>query len=156
MGKYGRPVQDSMWLHKYGKDNYWTGEKWYGKLRITMPISQHAFPEFQALFASGNASNHFCPAEDALIAPNVSLNPGERQPCMREGFDHARRLPHPLVFSDEHLNISLRGKAKGAEAILRERGLWPDSGWRSDGFKFKLERPKKRRNDWPAGINASG
>ena len=26
-----RPVRDSMWPHEYGKDNYWTGEKWYGK-----------------------------------------------------------------------------------------------------------------------------
>ena len=47
---------------------------------------------------------------------------------MREGFDHTRGLPHPLVFSDNHPNLSLRGKAKGAEAILRERGLWPNNG----------------------------
>ena len=72
---------------------------------------------------------------------------------MREGFDHARGLPHPLVFSDNH---SLRGKAKGAEAILRERGRRPNNGWRSDWFKFKLECPKKRRKDQPAGADASG
>ena len=23
----GGPVRDSMWLHEYGKDNYWNGEK---------------------------------------------------------------------------------------------------------------------------------
>ena len=75
---------------------------------------------------------------------------------MREGFDHARGLPHPLVFSDNHPNFSLRGKAKGAGAVLRERGLWPVNGWRSDGFKFKLECPKKPRKDRPAGTDASG
>ena len=33
---------------------------------------------------------------------------------------------------------------KGAETILPERGLWPLNGWRSDGFKFKLECLKNR------------
>ena len=27
----GRPIRDSIWLPECGKDNYWTGEKWYGK-----------------------------------------------------------------------------------------------------------------------------
>ena len=125
-------------------------------LHIAISIFQYAFPEYQALFAFENTSNDCFIAEGALIASKVSLDPSGRQPRMREGFDHVSGLPHPLVFSDEHLNISLRGKAKGAEDILRERGLWPNSGWRSDGFKSKLECPKKRRNDWPAGINASG
>ena len=84
-------------------------------------------PECRALFAFDNASNHYCFAEDALIASGVSW----KAACMREGFDHARRLPHPL---DNHLNISLRGKAKVAEAILRERGLWLNNGGRSDGY----------------------
>jgi hypothetical protein len=119
-----QPIRDSMWLHEYGKDNYWTGEKMvWQTLRIAMPIFQYAFPECQALFAFDNASNHCCFTEDALISSNVSLNPGGRQPRMREGFDHRRGLPHPLVFSDNHPNFSLRGKAKGAEAILREHGL---------------------------------
>ena len=118
-----------------------------------MPIFQYAFPECQALFAFDNVSNHCCFAEDALIASNIS---GGRQPRMREGFDHARGLPYSLVFSDNHPNLSLRGKAKGVEAILRERDRWPNNGWRSDGFKFKLECPKKRRKDRPAGTNASG
>ena len=46
-----------------------------------------------------------------------------------------------MVFPENHLNIKLRGKAKGAEMVLRERGLWPRFGWRSDGFKFLLTCP---------------
>ena len=32
----------------------------------------------------------------------------------------------------------------------------PVNGWRSDGFKFKLECPKKPCKDWPASTDASG
>ena len=140
-----------------GKDNYWTGEKMvWQTLRIAISIFQYAFPECQALFAFENASNHCFIAEGALIASNVSLDPSGRQPRMREGFDHASGLPHPLVFSDNHPNLSLRGKTKGAEAILRERGLRPNNGWRSDGFKFKLGCPEKRCKDRLADTDASG
>ena len=142
----GRPVRDSTWLHEYGKDNYWTSEKMVLQtLCIAIPTLQYVFPEFQACFTLDNASNYCCFAEDSLVASNIALNPGGRQPRMREGFDHARGLPHPFVFSDNYLHFSLRGKAKGAEAILKERVLRPKSGWRSDGFKFKLECPKKGR-----------
>ena len=41
-----------------------------------------------------------------------------------------------------HPNFAVCGKPKGAEAVLRERGLWPYNSWHSDGFKFKLECPK--------------
>ena len=61
---------------------------------------------------------------------------------MREGFDHGGGLPQAMVYSGNNLNFAVRGRRKGAEAILRERGLWPHNSWRSDRFKFKLEFPK--------------
>jgi hypothetical protein len=131
------PVRDAFWLHEYGKDNYWNGEKmvWH-TVQIAIPIFQYAFPDCQALFAFDNASNHCCFAPDALIASNINLHPGGKQPLMRDSFDHARGLPQSMRFPDTHHNYAVRGKAKGAEVILRERGLWPCSGHGSDGFKF--------------------
>ena len=113
-------------------------------LRIAMPIFQYDFPGCQALFAFYNASNYCCFAPDALLASNISLNPGGKQPRMRGGFDHGRGLPQAMVYSDNHPNLVVRGKPKGAKAVLRERGLWSHDSWRSDGFKFKLECPKNR------------
>ena len=78
----GRPVRNSMWLHEYGKTT--TEKMVWQTLRIAMPIFQYALPECQALFAFDNVSNHCCFAEDAFIASNISLNPGGRQPRMRE------------------------------------------------------------------------
>jgi hypothetical protein len=75
------------------------------------------------------------PVTDALIASRMRLGPGgQTQPRMREGFDHTRDYHTqwssqiPMVFSDNHPDFSLRGKPKGLEAVLRERGLWPAGG----------------------------
>jgi hypothetical protein len=59
---------------------------------------------------------------------------------MRQCFDHARGLPHPMIF-DNHPDFSLCGKPKGLEAILRKRGLWPPGNRRPDGFKFLAKFP---------------
>ena len=53
--------------------------------------------------------------DNAAHQTTVALLP---QPRVQEGFDHARGLPHPLVFSDNYPNFSLRGKAKGAEGAV--------------------------------------
>lgn len=136
----GKPVRDAMWLHKYGKDNYWTGDKmiWH-TLHIALPIFRYAFPNCQALFAFDNASNHCAYSPTALLASRMNLNPGGKQGKLREGFDHNRGLPQAMVFSENHPNPSLRGKAKGLEIVLRERGLWPHNNRRSDGFRFLTE-----------------
>ena len=38
-----------------------------------------------------------------------------------------------MVYSENDPNFAVLGKLKGAEAFLRERGLWPLNGWRSEG-----------------------
>jgi hypothetical protein len=42
--------------------------------------------------------------------------------------------PRPWYF----LKVTLREKPKGAEQILRERGLWLENGKRSNGHRFHL------------------
>jgi hypothetical protein len=44
-----------------------------------------------------------------------------------------------MVFLQDYPNHSLRGQPKGAEQILRERGLLPENGKRRDGLRFRLE-----------------
>ena len=103
----------------------WAQEQVWQTLQIAMPIFQYAFPGCQALFAFDNASNHRYFAPDALLASKIFLNPGGKQPRKREGFDHGRGLPQAVMCSGSRPSFTVRGKPKGAEAILRERGLWP-------------------------------
>jgi hypothetical protein len=61
---------------------------------------------------------------------------------MRDGFIHFKGQPQAMVFPENHPDHSLRGQPKGAEIFLRERGLWPGNGKRSDGLRFSLECSK--------------
>ena len=38
-----------------------------------------------------------------------------------------------MVYSENDPNFAVLAKPKGAEAFLRERGLWPLNDWRSEG-----------------------
>jgi hypothetical protein len=112
-------------------------------LKIALPIFRYTFPGCRGVWAFDNAANHSAFAPDALLASRINLYPGGKQPLMREGFDHppGRNLPHSMVISQNHNDFRLRGKAKGAEIILRERRLWPLGGRRSDGMKLLLRCP---------------
>ena len=119
-------IRDSLKLHEYGKDNYWTGDKMVDHaVKEVALIFPYAFPGCQALFAFDNASSHCCFAEDALIASKMNLSPGGKQPLMRNTINSLQQHPQTMVFPD-HPDVPerLRGKAKGLEQVLRERGLW--------------------------------
>ncbi|RPA99707.1 hypothetical protein L873DRAFT_1767021 [Choiromyces venosus 120613-1] len=136
----GIPIRDAMEYLEYGKNNYWMGDKMvHHTMQIALPIFQIAFPGCQALFAFDNASNHSCYASDALLACKMNRGPGGSQPLMRDGFIHSKQRPQAMVYSQNHPNFLLQGKAKGLEQVLKERGLWKKR--RPDGFPFLLECP---------------
>ncbi|KAG0632761.1 hypothetical protein HOY80DRAFT_1113696, partial [Tuber brumale] len=121
----GVPIRDAIEYLEYEKNNYWTGDKIvHHTMQIALPIFRIAFPGCQALFAFDNASNHSCHASDALIASKMNRGPGGSQPLMRDGFIHSKQRPQSMVYPENHSNYRLRGKAKGLEQILKERGLW--------------------------------
>ena len=147
--KNGIPLRDSFEFLEYGKDNYWTGDKMVEQtIKLALPIFHYAFPNCQALFAFDNASNHNSFASDALLVSRMNHNPGGKQALMREGFIHSKGRPQTMVFPANHPILALRGKAKGIEQVLWERGLWQER--RSDGHLFLLECPK---GDGRAGCN---
>ena len=89
----------------------------------------HGGPIEATLSNSTYCSCHRTDGKTSLIEiVSVATMPSGIGREQREGFDR-KRVSHPLVFPDNHPNFSLRGKAKGAEAILRESGLWPNNGW---------------------------
>jgi hypothetical protein len=57
---------------------------------------------------------------------------------MRDGFIHSKGQPQAMIFPDNYPDHPLRGQPKRAEQMLRECGLWPENGKRSDEFCFRL------------------
>lgn len=156
----GNPIREAMQTLEYGKGNYWTGDNMVEQaMKIAVPIFRYAFPGCQALFAFDNATNHTSYAENALRVDRMNLNPGGKQSHMRDGFIHNQQCAQSMVFPMDHPDHQLRGKPKGIKQVLLERGLWPESSRRSDGFAFTLECPRSHERpgcskDLPGGCCA--
>jgi hypothetical protein len=136
----GRPIREAIQTLEYGNGNYWTGDKMVDHtIKAAIPIFERAFPGCQALFAFDNASNHTSYADDALRVEKMNLNPGGKQSRMRDGYIHNQQRPQSMIFPDDHPNRKFAGQPKGIKQVLVERGLWPQSGQRSDGLAFLLD-----------------
>ena len=55
----------------------------------------------------------------------MNLKPGGKQPLMRPG--KFNEMPQAMMFPDDYIVESLRGKVKGLKQVLVERNLWPTS-----------------------------
>lgn len=138
------PIRSSMHIHEYGKDNYWTSEKMIAHtIEVAIPIFRYAFPGCRALFLFDNASNHCAFADNALVARRLNREPGGKQPHMKDGFIHNLGRPQPMSFppvmeiDDPHYKH--RGLPKGAEVLLKERGLFYA---KRKGQRLLLQCPK--------------
>lgn len=111
-------------LHEYGKEKgYWTADHVVEQtIEKAIRIFEEAFPGYQAVFAFDNSTNHGAFAKDALVASNMNLRPGGKQPKMRDGFIHEKGCPQPMVFPDNHPEHP--GLPKGMQQVLIERGKW--------------------------------
>ena len=87
-----------------------------------IPIFESSFPGFQVCFLFDNSSNHGVVAPDALIASKMNLNPGGRQPKLRDGYDSGKGCSQSMVFPDDHPQFP--GQPKGIRQALMERGIW--------------------------------
>jgi hypothetical protein len=62
-------------------------------------------------------------AVDALIAMRMNMNPGGKQPKMRDGWYINRnneKIVQSMTFPDNH---PLKGQPKGIKQVLKERNL---------------------------------
>ena len=93
------------------------------------------------LFLFDNAPSHQKRAPDALSARKMPKGTHETWrnkkdgPKMRSTAFGPNNTPQDLYFPDNH--PTMPGWFKGMEIIIKERGLWPDGGLKSqcDGFK---------------------
>ena len=67
-------------------------------------------PGMIAVFAFDNSSSHAKLADDTLNAANMNLNPGEKQPIMRDTIFNGR--VQSMVFPADYSDEKLRGQQK--------------------------------------------
>jgi hypothetical protein len=105
-------------------DGYWTGKDVAEQFKKAIKIHKQKFPEYDALWAFDNSSNHNCFADDALIVSKMNLGSGGQQAKLRDTiFKGERQL---MVFPDDHPEETLRGVPKGMRQVLIERNLWQE------------------------------
>jgi hypothetical protein len=120
--KYGSAASDEGW---------WNSECMLAQvINKVIPIFEKAYPDHIAVFAFDNSSGHACKAEDALVASRMNVNPGGKQPLMRDttftpSWSGVPQTQH-MVFqpTDYDVPLHLLGKAKGMKRVLQERQLW--------------------------------
>ena len=99
------------------------------------------------LFLFDNAPSHQRRAPDALSAQKMPKNPHaswrhhKDGPKMRMTNFGAGKMLQDFYFSEDH--PTKPGWFKGMENIIRERGLWPETGLNGQCEGFKCEAGKK-------------
>jgi hypothetical protein len=104
-----------------GPDRYWTADKLVMQLHKAVALVKRAFPGKKVLWLFDNATLHQAMAPEALLASKMNLNPGGKQPRMRDGL-LPNGSPQSMCFPEDHSDHP--GQAKGARVVLQERGLW--------------------------------
>jgi hypothetical protein len=80
-------------------------------------------PGYQALLMVDNSQGHSAYAEDALVATWMNVNPGGKQPKMRNGWfeQNGSKISQQMVFPPNHPTYS--NQPKGLRHVLAERGI---------------------------------
>ena len=129
---------------EYGKteEGYWTGEHLLDQIvKKTLPIGKVFYPSYELLFLFDNATSHSIYAPDALQVANMNKRPGGQQPFLRPGW--FMRSNQEMVVQEMPTVITdpLTGQSttiqKDIQAVLVERGLWPQ-----EGVRLECEKPK--------------
>ena len=107
---------------EYGesREGYWTSAKFMCQMEAAVEIAEVKYPKtdgWQHVWVFDQSSCHRAMADDALDASKMNVNPGGKQPLMRETVWAGQ--PQSMVFSI--------GVAKGMKKVLQERGINTES-----------------------------
>ena len=118
-------------LFEYGANGqgYWKTDHLVGQIKERVfKVFEALHPGADALFVFDNATSHKAFAADTLIASKVRLRDGGKYVPMRDGWyinEDGVRVVQKMVVD---------GKNRGAQSILKERGLWPSAAEIKDNY----------------------
>src|SRR6266540_2049834 len=107
-----------------------------------IPIFEVLYPDCVAVFAFDNSSNHAAFSKDALVASQMNLNSGSKQPIMRNTYFGPNNQLQSIVFPITHYDKKLRGKSKEIKQVLIECEKWP-----SGGLVLECNKCKEKNQD---------
>ena len=121
----------------YALEGWWNSEKMVQQTDEVTDVLEAMFPQIQFAFLfDWSSGHHKCPA-DALIPRHMNRGPGGRQPCMRPTIIQrdedapllGKGAVQSMVFAEGDVVLAtgkpaVPGQPKGAEQVLRERGLF--------------------------------
>lgn len=110
-------------------------------VKKALPIGEALYLGYALLFLFDNATSHSIDAQDALQVAHMNKRPGGQQPFLRSGWFVG---PNQDVVDQEMSTMVTNpttGQSyfiqKGIQAILTERGLWPQGG-----VRLECKKPK--------------
>ena len=106
------------WL-EYGeaKEGYWTSDKFMKQIKEVVKIAEFKFPKdtgWKIVWIFDHSSCHAAMPEDALVVSKMNVNPGGKQPVMRDGWWGGK---------PQRMHYNLGKIPKGMRQILEERGV---------------------------------
>ncbi|CAB4394951.1 unnamed protein product [Rhizophagus irregularis] len=103
-------------------DGWWTVEKLVEQIiQCAIPIFEATHPNAIGIFAFDNSTSHGAFAPDALVASRMNVNPGGKQPKMRNTIFNGQ--VQSMNFTDNYWDPALWGKLKGMKQVIEERQL---------------------------------
>jgi hypothetical protein len=129
---------------EYGKNKqgYWRMKDMIPQLDKAIRIVEANHPNARGAFCFDNSSNHGAYAADALIASRMNVNPGGKQPKMRDGWYKRDGvvIHQPLCLPD--------GTPKGLKLVLEERGI-VITGMKQEDMERRLSEEEDFLNPKP-------
>ena len=101
-------------LLETNKDGYFDNEMFMNQVDKAVDILEEKYPHAQALFMFDNAPSHRKCPDNALNADHMNVNPGGKQPVMRDTIWNGK--VQKMVLPD--------GRPKGMRMVLQERNRY--------------------------------
>jgi hypothetical protein len=106
-------------------EGYWTSDHVIKQVKTKLiEAFKQMHPGCVGLFTFDQSTNHAAYADNALRASKMQYKPGGKQAILRDGWFGDRSNVQSMIFPMDHIDIKLRGAAKGLRQVLKERALF--------------------------------
>ncbi len=90
------------------QEGYWIADHLLEQIKYkAIPIFETLYPNYISVFAFNNSSNHAAFGKDTLVASQMNLNSGGKQPIMHDTYFRPNQQPQSIVILVTYHNEKL-------------------------------------------------